>query len=87
VLTSPAPTGTRSTLQPVDLLAVQVVADAGVDVYLGQTTFVKANGVTVDGREFRFKKAVIATGARPVAPAVEGLKRASTYVCRMTSNR
>jgi pyruvate/2-oxoglutarate dehydrogenase complex dihydrolipoamide dehydrogenase (E3) component len=54
--------------------AVQVVADAGVDVYLGQTTFVKPNAVTVDGRELRFKKAVIATGARPVAPAVEGLK-------------
>src|SRR5712671_546344 len=54
--------------------AVQVVADAGVDVYLGQTTFVKPNAVTVDGRELRFKKAVIATGARPVAPALEGLK-------------
>src|SRR5262249_32997244 len=54
--------------------AVQVVADAGVDVYLGQTTFVNPNAVTVDGRELRFKKAVIATGARPVAPAIEGLK-------------
>jgi pyruvate/2-oxoglutarate dehydrogenase complex dihydrolipoamide dehydrogenase (E3) component len=54
--------------------AVQVVADAGVDVYLGQTTFVKPNAVTVDGRELRFKKAVIATGTRPVAPAIEGLK-------------
>jgi pyruvate/2-oxoglutarate dehydrogenase complex dihydrolipoamide dehydrogenase (E3) component len=53
--------------------AVQVVADAGVDVYLGQTTFIKPNAVTVDGRELRFKKAVIATGARPVAPAIEGL--------------
>jgi pyruvate/2-oxoglutarate dehydrogenase complex dihydrolipoamide dehydrogenase (E3) component len=54
--------------------AVQVVADAGVDVYLGQTTFVNPNAVTVDRRELRFKKAVIATGARPVAPALEGLK-------------
>jgi pyruvate/2-oxoglutarate dehydrogenase complex dihydrolipoamide dehydrogenase (E3) component len=53
--------------------AVQVLADAGVDVYLGQTTFIKPNAVTVDGRELRFKKAVIATGARPVAPAIEGL--------------
>jgi pyruvate/2-oxoglutarate dehydrogenase complex dihydrolipoamide dehydrogenase (E3) component len=44
-----------------------------VDVYLGQTTFIKPNAVTVDGRELRFKKAVIATGARPVAPAIEGL--------------
>jgi pyruvate/2-oxoglutarate dehydrogenase complex dihydrolipoamide dehydrogenase (E3) component len=54
--------------------AVQVVADAGVDVYLGQTTFVKPNAVRVDGRELRFKKAVIATGARPVAPSIEGIK-------------
>ena len=54
--------------------AVPVVADAGVAVYLGQTTFVKPNAVTVDGRELRFRKAVIATGSRPVAPAVEGLK-------------
>src|SRR5258708_23733152 len=30
--------------------------------------------VMVDGRELRFKKACIATGARPVAPALEGLK-------------
>jgi pyruvate/2-oxoglutarate dehydrogenase complex dihydrolipoamide dehydrogenase (E3) component len=54
--------------------AVRVVADSGVDVYLGQTTFVKPNAVTVDGCELGFKKAVIATGARPVAPAIEGLK-------------
>jgi pyruvate/2-oxoglutarate dehydrogenase complex dihydrolipoamide dehydrogenase (E3) component len=53
--------------------AVQVAADAGIDVYLGQTTFVKPNAVTVDGRELRFKKAVIATGTRPEAPAFEGL--------------
>ncbi len=56
--------------------AVQVVAGAGVDVYLGQTRFTKPNAVTVDGRELRFKKAVIATGSRPVAPAIEGLKEA-----------
>jgi pyruvate/2-oxoglutarate dehydrogenase complex dihydrolipoamide dehydrogenase (E3) component len=54
--------------------AVQVMADAGVDVYLGQTTFVKPNAITVDDRELRFKKAVIATGARAVAPPIEGLK-------------
>jgi pyruvate/2-oxoglutarate dehydrogenase complex dihydrolipoamide dehydrogenase (E3) component len=63
--------------------AVQVVADTGVDVYLGQTTFVKPNAVTVDGRELRFKKAVIAAGARPVAPAVEGLKE-SEYLTNET---
>lgn len=54
--------------------AVQVVAGAGVDVYLGHTRFTKPNAVSADGRELHFNKAVIATGARPVAPAIEGLK-------------
>jgi pyruvate/2-oxoglutarate dehydrogenase complex dihydrolipoamide dehydrogenase (E3) component len=52
--------------------AVQVLA-ARIDVYLGQTTFINPNAVTVDGHELQFKKAVIATGARPVAPTIEGL--------------
>ena len=54
--------------------AVQVVAGAGIDVYLGQTRFSKPNAVAVDGRELRFNKAVIATGSRPVAPTIEGLR-------------
>src|SRR5262249_46751601 len=54
--------------------AVQVVAGAGVDVYLGQTRFTKPNAVSVDGRHLRFNKAVIATGSRAVAPKIEGLR-------------
>src|ERR1700693_763255 len=54
--------------------AVQVVAGAGIDVYLGQTRFTKTNAVAVDGRELRFNKAVIATGSRPGAPTIEGLR-------------
>ena len=54
--------------------AVQVVAGAGVDVYLGHTRFTKPSAVVVDGRELRFDKAVIATGSRPAAPAIEGLR-------------
>lgn len=54
--------------------AVQAVAGAGVDVYLGHTRFTKPNAVTVNGRELRFNKAVIATGSRPVAPEIEGLR-------------
>jgi pyruvate/2-oxoglutarate dehydrogenase complex dihydrolipoamide dehydrogenase (E3) component len=54
--------------------AVQVVAGHGVDVYLGHTRFAKPNAVVVDGRELRFEKAVIATGSRPAAPAIEGLR-------------
>lgn len=54
--------------------AVQMLADAGIDVYLGHTRFTKRNAVEVDGRELRFKKAVIATGSRAVAPNIEGLR-------------
>ena len=54
--------------------AVQVVAGAGVVVYLGHTEFTKPNAVRVDGRELRFKKAVIATGSGPVAPRIDGLE-------------
>jgi pyruvate/2-oxoglutarate dehydrogenase complex dihydrolipoamide dehydrogenase (E3) component len=52
--------------------AVHVVA--GVDVYLGHTRFTMPNTVAVDGRELRFTKAVLATGSRPVAPTIEGLR-------------
>src|SRR5262249_9673277 len=55
--------------------AVQVVAGAGVDVYLGHSRFTKPNAVAVDGRELRFNKAVIATGSRPSAPTSEGLRQ------------
>src|SRR5260370_7880220 len=43
--------------------AGQVVADAGVDVYLGQTTFVKPNAVNEDCPPFRFTKPRISTSA------------------------
>src|SRR6202048_1287723 len=54
--------------------AVEVVAGAGVDVYLGQTRFTKPDTVAVEGRELRFNKAVIATGSRAVAPKIEWLR-------------
>ena len=54
--------------------AVHVVAEAGVDVYLGHTRFTTPNTVAVDGRELRFTKAVLATGSRPAAPTIEGLR-------------
>lgn len=47
--------------------------DLGVDVFLGQGRFVAADAVEVGGRRLRFKKAVIATGARAAAPPIPGL--------------
>ncbi len=50
--------------------------ELGVDVYLGEARFTSRDAVEVDGRALRFKKAVIATGARAAAPALPGLAEA-----------
>jgi pyruvate/2-oxoglutarate dehydrogenase complex dihydrolipoamide dehydrogenase (E3) component len=50
--------------------------ELGVDVFLGDGRFVGPEGVEVDGKILRFKRAVITTGARPVDPPVEGLAEA-----------
>src|SRR5215831_10992729 len=54
--------------------AVQVVEQAGVEVYLGHTRFTAPNVVEVDGRPLRFRKAIIATGSDPLLPRIEGLR-------------
>jgi pyruvate/2-oxoglutarate dehydrogenase complex dihydrolipoamide dehydrogenase (E3) component len=45
----------------------------GVDVFLGHGRFVAADALEVGGKRLNFRRAVIATGARPAAPAVPGL--------------
>jgi pyruvate/2-oxoglutarate dehydrogenase complex dihydrolipoamide dehydrogenase (E3) component len=45
----------------------------GVDVFLGEGRFVDRDTVVVDGTPLRFKKAVIATGARAHHPDIPGL--------------
>ena len=45
----------------------------GVDVYLGDARFVSPEAVEVSGLRLPFKRAVIATGARPQRPAIPGL--------------
>ncbi len=45
----------------------------GVDVFLGQGQFTGADTIAVEGQTLRFKKAVIATGARASHPDIEGL--------------
>jgi pyruvate/2-oxoglutarate dehydrogenase complex dihydrolipoamide dehydrogenase (E3) component len=50
--------------------------ELGVDIFLGEGRFAGPDTVEVDGKTLRFKKAVIATGARPVHPPVEGLAEA-----------
>jgi len=50
--------------------------ELGVDVFLGRGAFTGPDTLEVDGTTLRFKKAVIATGARAASPPVEGLAEA-----------
>ena len=59
--------------------AAERFRDAGVDVYLGEGRFLSDRALAVTGpagdRELRFRRAVVATGARPQAPPIPGLDR------------
>jgi pyruvate/2-oxoglutarate dehydrogenase complex dihydrolipoamide dehydrogenase (E3) component len=48
----------------------------GIDVYLGSARFAGRDTVEVDGAELRFRRAVVASGARAAAPAIPGLAEA-----------
>jgi len=50
--------------------------EMGVDVFLGEGRFSRPDTVEVAGKALRFRKAVIATGTRPVHPTIEGLAEA-----------
>jgi pyruvate/2-oxoglutarate dehydrogenase complex dihydrolipoamide dehydrogenase (E3) component len=50
--------------------------ELGVDVFFGPGRFTGPDSVEVAGTTLRFRKAVIATGARAAAPAVPGLAEA-----------
>ncbi|MEO6192947.1 MAG: mercuric reductase [Thermoanaerobaculia bacterium] len=46
---------------------------AGVDVFLGDGRFISPDTIEVDGKRLRFRRAVIATGARAAEPPIPGL--------------
>jgi pyruvate/2-oxoglutarate dehydrogenase complex dihydrolipoamide dehydrogenase (E3) component len=50
--------------------------DLGVDLFLGEGKFSGPDTIAVNGRTLRFKKAVLATGARAFHPPVPGLEEA-----------
>ncbi len=50
--------------------------ELGVDVFLGSASFAGRDTIRVDDQVLRFKKAVIATGARAGAPTIDGLGEA-----------
>src|SRR6266849_2289620 len=61
----------RADLSPND--SAQRFAKLGVDVFLGEARFAGRDTVAVAGQTLRFKRAVIATGARPMDPPIPGL--------------
>ena len=56
--------------------SAQRFRELGVDVFLGHGRFSGPDTVEVADKTLRFKKAVIATGARAVQPQIEGLAEA-----------
>jgi pyruvate/2-oxoglutarate dehydrogenase complex dihydrolipoamide dehydrogenase (E3) component len=53
--------------------SVHRLTAAGVDVFFGKASFTGVDALTVNGATLRFKKALIATGARPDTPTIPGL--------------
>jgi len=52
------------------------LTEAGIDVYFGEARFASTGTVVVAGEVLSFKKALIATGARPLAPSIPGIETA-----------
>jgi pyruvate/2-oxoglutarate dehydrogenase complex dihydrolipoamide dehydrogenase (E3) component len=55
-------------------VSTEALAAMGIDVYFGAARFVARDSVMVDGKRLRFRKALVATGARPVRPEIPGLE-------------
>ncbi len=64
----------RADLAPHD--SARRFTDLGVDVFLGHGRFASPGSIEVGGRELRFRRALIATGARPSQPDIPGLAEA-----------
>lgn len=56
--------------------SAQRLAEAGVDIFFGDGRFSGARRATVGDRVLRFRRAIVATGARAKRPAIEGLASA-----------
>jgi pyruvate/2-oxoglutarate dehydrogenase complex dihydrolipoamide dehydrogenase (E3) component len=61
----------RAVLAPND--SAERLEGAGVDVFFGSASFSGPRSVVVNGTSLTFRRAVIATGGRPVAPPIPGL--------------
>ncbi len=64
----------RADISPND--SVQRFRDLGVDVFLGDARFTGSDSIAVAEQTLRFARAIIATGTRPMLPAIPGLNEA-----------
>ncbi len=67
----------RADISPID--GAPRYRDLGVDVFLGNGRFVSQDALEVDGAILRFRRAIIATGARAAAPPIPGLEQAGYH--------
>ena len=67
----------RAELAPHD--SAERFRSLGVDVFLGEGTFLNADTVEVNGAKLRFGRCVIATGSRPAIPDIPGLKESRWF--------
>jgi len=63
----------RADISPADS-AAKFSQEKGVEVFLGDAEFVDSDTIAVGDARLKFKKAVIATGARAAAPPIAGLE-------------
>ncbi|HLN86069.1 MAG TPA: mercuric reductase, partial [Candidatus Limnocylindrales bacterium] len=59
--------------------SVERFSTLGVDVFIGDGRFVDQATIEVDGRQLKFDRAVIATGARAAEPPIAELKESGFY--------
>ena len=64
----------RTKISPVD--SAVAAKKAGVDVFFGEAKFKNEDTIIVGGQTLKFKKAVIAAGARAVRPKINGIEDA-----------
>ena len=59
--------------------SVHELVAAGVHVFFGGARFIGSDALQLDGVTLRFRKALIATGAQPDIPSIEGLVEAGFF--------
>jgi hypothetical protein len=52
------------------------LTSSGIDVFIGEACFSSRDAIAVGGEILRFKRALIAAGARPLIPQIPGLEEA-----------